>query len=151
MFYVSSIFQWKNHQSFPTRDSVDTYSAVLELPSLYAVRISDNELLIKKNITKMLFEGDVFGPVFPSSPITTESLLSRSLRGTEANLFNFATTMWSLHYLRLTNQLESDVLYSGLNDMNVQMADLMRMYNQDGSFSSHKSSHPSVWVTVCEI
>ena len=109
------------------------------------------KIILKKNTTKISFEGDVFGPVFPSSPITTESLLSRSLRGTEANLFNFATTMWSLHYLRLTNQLESDVLYSGLNDMNVQMADLMRMYNQDGSFSSHKSSHPSVWVTVCEI
>ena len=89
--------------------------------------------------------------MFPFSPVTTESLLSRSLRGTEANLFNFATTMWSLHYLRLTNQLQSDVLYGGLHAMNIQMADLMRMYNKDGGFSSHKSSHPSVWVTVCEM
>uniref|UniRef100_A0A0P5Q059 Macroglobulin complement-related protein n=1 Tax=Daphnia magna TaxID=35525 RepID=A0A0P5Q059_9CRUS len=92
--------------------------------------------------------GDVFGPVFPSTPITTESLLSRSLRGTEANLFNLATTLWSLHYLRLTNQLQSDVLYSGLNDMNVQMAELMRLYHHDGSFRAHTNSKPNVWVTA---
>uniref|UniRef100_A0A0P5Q5G8 Macroglobulin complement-related protein n=1 Tax=Daphnia magna TaxID=35525 RepID=A0A0P5Q5G8_9CRUS len=92
--------------------------------------------------------GDVFGPVFPSTPVTTESFLSRSLRGTEANLFNLATTLWSLHYLRLTNQLQSDVLYSGLNDMNVQMAELMRLYHHDGSFRAHTSSKPNVWVTA---
>uniref|UniRef100_A0A0P5QY90 Macroglobulin complement-related protein n=1 Tax=Daphnia magna TaxID=35525 RepID=A0A0P5QY90_9CRUS len=92
--------------------------------------------------------GDVFGPVFPSTPVTTESFLSRSLRGTEANLFNLATTLWSLHYLRLTNQLQSDVLYSGLNDMNVQMAELMRLYHHDGSFRAHTNSKPNVWVTA---
>lgn len=92
--------------------------------------------------------GDVFGPIFPSAPISTESLLSRSLRGTKANLFNLATTMWSLHYLRLTNQLESDVLYSGLNHMSIQMAELMRLYSKDGSFRAQKNSEPSVWVTV---
>lgn len=90
----------------------------------------------------------MFGPVFPSRPISTDSLLSRSLRGTKANLFNLATTMWSLHYLRLTNQLGSDVLYSGLNAMNVQMAELLRLYNFDGSFSAQKTSDPSMWVTV---
>ena len=92
--------------------------------------------------------GDVFGPVFPSTHITTDSMLSRSLRGTEANLYNLATTSWSLHYLRLTNQLVSDVLYNGLNDMNVQMAELMRLYHHDGSFRAHTNSNPSVWVTV---
>lgn len=56
--------------------------------------------------------------------------------------------MWSLHYLRLTNQLGSDVLYSGLNAMNVQMAELLRLYNFDGSFSAQKTSDPSMWVTV---
>ena len=92
--------------------------------------------------------GDVFGPVFPSTPITTDSMLSRSLRGTEATLFNLASTLWSLHYLRLTNQLESHVLYSGLNDMNVQMAELIRLYSREGSFRAHTNSNPSVWVTV---
>lgn len=86
--------------------------------------------------------------MFPTTPVTTESLLSRPLRGTEANLFNFATTMWSLHYLRLTNQIQPDVLYSGLNDMNVQMAELMRLYHYEGFFRAHKKSGPSVWVTV---
>nr|CAH0103527.1 unnamed protein product [Daphnia galeata] len=92
--------------------------------------------------------GDVFGPVFPSTPISTDSLLSRSLHGTKANLYNLASTLWSLHYLRLTNQLKSRVLYRGLNTMNVQMAELMRLYNYDGSFIAQKASDPSVWVTT---
>ena len=32
--------------------------------------------------------------------------------------------------------------------MNVQMAELMRLYNYDGSFIAQKASDPSVWVTV---
>jgi CD109 antigen len=86
--------------------------------------------------------------VFPSTPVTTDSLLSRSLHGTKANLYNLASTLWSLHYLRLTSQLKSKVLYRGLNTMNVQMAELMRLYNYDGSFCAQKASDPSVWVTV---
>ncbi len=56
--------------------------------------------------------------------------------------------MWSLHYLRLTNQIESDVLYAGLNHMNVQMAELMRLYSKDGSFRAQKASEPSIFVTA---
>ena len=56
--------------------------------------------------------------------------------------------MWSLHYLRLTNQLEPDVLYSGLNDMNIQMAEMMRLYQPDGSFRAQKNSVSSVWMTA---
>ena len=93
--------------------------------------------------------GDVFGPVFiTSSAITTEALLSRSLRGTEANLFNLAATSWNLHYLRLTGQLEPGTLRNGLNVMNVQLADLMRLYHDQGSFQSQTNSQPSVWVTA---
>lgn len=93
--------------------------------------------------------GDVFGPVFlTSSSITTESMLSRSLRGTEAHLFNLAATTWNLHYLRLTRQLESETLRHGLNEMNAQLAGLMRLYDDQGSFRSQTSSKPSVWVTV---
>jgi hypothetical protein len=32
--------------------------------------------------------------------------------------------------------------------MNIQMAELMRLYNYDGSFIAQKASDPSVWVTV---
>ena len=89
--------------------------------------------------------GDVFGPVFPTMPVSTETLLNRPLRGTEANLFNLASTLWSLHYLRLTNQLESDVMYQAFDAMNVEMAGLMRLFDYQGSFKLHTNSKPSVW------
>lgn len=92
--------------------------------------------------------GDVFGPVFPQKPLTTDHMLGRSIRGTEADLFVLAATSWSLHYLRLTNQLDSSTLYDGLDEMNVQLADLMRLYHPRGSFAAHRNSKPSVWVTV---
>lgn len=92
--------------------------------------------------------GDVFGPVFLQSPVSTSSYLGRTLRGTEANLFNLASTSWTLHYLRLTNQLAREVLLSGLNDMNSQLADLMRLYHPSGAFQSQTNSKPSVWATV---
>ena len=95
------------------------------------------------------FEGDVFGPVFPSSPVSTESFLNRPLRGTEALLFNLATTSWSLHYLRLTNQLTTDVLYNGLNEMNVHLADLMRLYDKrSGAFVAQTYGKASIYITV---
>lgn len=106
-------------------------------------------MLIIPSYSKLLFiSGDVFGPVFLESPITTSSYLSRSLRGAEANLFNLASTSWTLHYLRLTNQLDRDVLINGLNDMNAQLADLMRLYRSSGAFQSQTNSKPSVWSTV---
>ncbi len=97
------------------------------------------------------FQGDVFGPVFPEMPISTEALLRRSLRGTEAHLFNLAATTWSLHYLRLTNQLEADVMYEAFESMNVEMAGLMRLFDFQGSFKLNTNSRPSVWFVAFSI
>lgn len=78
-------------------------------------------------------------------PVSTESLLGRSLRGTEAHLYNLASNLWSLHYLRLTNQLESDVMYRAFDAMNVELAGLMRLFDYQGSFRLQTHSKPSVW------
>ena len=87
----------------------------------------------------------MFGPVFPTFPISTEYMLNRPLRGTEAHLYNLAATLWSLHYLRLTNQLSSDVMYQAFESMNIEMAGLMRLFDHHGSFRLHTNSKPSVW------
>lgn len=93
--------------------------------------------------------GDVFGPVFPKAgAVSTAGYLGRILRGTESLLFSLGTTTWSLHYLRLTRQLKPKVLYKTLEQMNVHMAGLMRLYRREGSFRLHPKSKPSVWVTA---
>ena len=90
--------------------------------------------------------GDVFGPVFPKpGAVSTAGYLGRILRGTESLLFSLGTTTWSLHYLRLTPQLKPNVLYKTLDQMNVHMAGLMRLYRREGSFRLHPKSKPSVW------
>ena len=49
------------------------------------------------------------GPAFPEIPVGTESLLGLELMGAEVDAYNFAANLWTLHYLRLTNQLTMEV------------------------------------------
>lgn len=51
--------------------------------------------------------------------------------------------------MRLTNQLTTDVLYNGLNEMNVHLADLMRLYDKrTGAFVPQTYGKPSIYITV---
>ena len=51
------------------------------------------------------------GPAFPEIPVTTDCMLGIELMGAEVDAYNFAANLWSLHYLRLTNQLTSGKQY----------------------------------------
>ncbi|XP_076035144.1 CD109 antigen-like [Oratosquilla oratoria] len=92
--------------------------------------------------------GDVVGPAFPEIPVGTSSLLGLEVMGAETAAYNFAANIWTLHYLRLTNQLEKQLLYNVLTSLNVEYASLVRYQDEDGSFSMWPGSEPSVWVTA---
>lgn len=55
--------------------------------------------------------GDVVGPAFPEVPVGTDNLLGLEVMGAETAAFNFAANLWSLHYLRLTNQIQPGITY----------------------------------------
>ncbi|XP_037084851.1 CD109 antigen-like [Pollicipes pollicipes] len=93
--------------------------------------------------------GDVVGPVFPTGgPVNTELLLNRRLRSTEASAFDFGANVWSLHYLRLTNQFKLSFARSIFDQMNVDMAAIMYRFGSDGAYRMWDSSPPSVWLTA---
>lgn len=92
--------------------------------------------------------GDVFGPAFPTMPVTTESLLLKPDRSAEAMAFNFGANLWTLKYLRLTNQLSKQVMREAFKHMRFYYATIMSFRNHDGSFSMWTGMEPSVWLTA---
>ncbi|XP_068231654.1 CD109 antigen-like [Palaemon carinicauda] len=92
--------------------------------------------------------GDVVGPAFPEIPVGSDSLLGLEMMGAETAAFNFAANLWSLHYLRLTNQIEPGLTYKVLTAVNVHYAALARYQDSNGAFRMWPESEPSVWLTA---
>lgn len=53
--------------------------------------------------------GDVVGPAFPTMPVNATSLLSKPFYCGEQNMFSFAANLYTLLYLRLTNQRDVSI------------------------------------------
>lgn len=95
--------------------------------------------------------GDVVGPVFlagTDTPVTTDLLLDRRMRSTDASVFAFGTSLWSLHYLRLTKQLQLSSVRPVFDQLNVEMAGILYRRRSDGAYSLWHNSPPSVWLTA---
>ncbi|GLH03267.1 Uncharacterized protein GBIM_09200 [Gryllus bimaculatus] len=88
--------------------------------------------------------GDVLGPIFPEIPLTVQGVMGMELKGTEASAFELANNVWTLHYLRLTNQLTPRFARRVLEEVNVLLGEVMRRYNIQGWFQNWDTSAPSV-------
>uniref|UniRef100_T1IN02 CD109 antigen n=1 Tax=Strigamia maritima TaxID=126957 RepID=T1IN02_STRMM len=91
--------------------------------------------------------GDVVGPAFLKTPVNTQVLLRRPDRSAEMQTFNFAANLWTLHYLRLTNQLQMPKAKEVFKHLNVYYAWIMAYMKPDGSFVMWRGFEPSVWLT----
>ncbi|XP_063601843.1 CD109 antigen-like [Penaeus indicus] len=93
--------------------------------------------------------GDVVGPSFPDGePVDSVKMLRKELRGTEASTFNFGANLWTLHYLRLTNQLDISERQDIFDQLNVELAAIMYRFSSEGAFKMWDTSEPSVWLTA---
>ncbi|KAK3858623.1 hypothetical protein Pcinc_035182 [Petrolisthes cinctipes] len=93
--------------------------------------------------------GDVVGPSFPyGGPVDSMQMLRKELRGTEASAFNFGANLWTLHYLRLTNQLDYLKTRNVFDQLNVELAAIMYRFNSEGAFRMWDTGGPSVWLTA---
>ncbi|KAK8404354.1 hypothetical protein O3P69_007576 [Scylla paramamosain] len=92
--------------------------------------------------------GDVFGPVRGDATLNfQQAFKGRFFKSNDGVAFNFGSTVWTLHYLRLTNQLSTADVKKAFQFLNVQLAGLLTRY-KDGSFKMWHFSQPSVWVTA---
>ncbi|KAB7495813.1 Antigen, partial [Armadillidium nasatum] len=92
--------------------------------------------------------GDVVGPAFPEIPVDEDLFLGFGVMGAETTAYNFAVNVWTLHYLRLTNQLNEETTYKVLNAVNVFYAQLARYQTKSGGFTNWIGSELSVWLTA---
>ncbi|KAK3859992.1 hypothetical protein Pcinc_033930 [Petrolisthes cinctipes] len=92
--------------------------------------------------------GDVFGPTPDGIAVDhTEVFEGRHFRSTDGVVYNFGATLWTLHYLRLTNQLDLSESRDAFDYLTVQLAGLLWRYEK-GAFSMWAFSPPSVWLTA---
>lgn len=92
--------------------------------------------------------GDVVGPAFPEIPVSSASLLGLEMMSAETAAYNFGANLWTLHYLRLTNQLQPSQTYQVLTAVNVEYAAIARYQDENGAFRMWPDSEPSVWLTA---
>lgn len=74
--------------------------------------------------------------------------MRKILRGTEASMFNFGANLWTLHYLRLTNQIDYTKHFPIFEHLNVELASIMYRFDVNGSFRMWDTSQPSVWLVI---
>nr|XP_045599597.1 CD109 antigen-like [Procambarus clarkii] len=97
---------------------------------------------------RITIAGDVFGPTMDEISVDHSQVFGgRYFRSTDGVAFNFGATLWTLHYLRLTNQLEMSKARDAFDYLTVQLGGLLwRCYN--GGFSMWAFTPPSVWLTA---
>lgn len=93
--------------------------------------------------------GDVVGPAFPTMPVNATSLLSKPFYCGEQNMFSFAANLYTLLYLRLTNQRDMHLERQAFKYLNLGYQRQLTYQNEDGSFQVFRwHSQPSVWLTA---
>ncbi|RWS29912.1 CD109 antigen-like protein, partial [Leptotrombidium deliense] len=93
--------------------------------------------------------GDVIGPAFPTMPMNSSTLLRLPSSCGEQNMFDFAVNMYTLLYLRLTGQRNSELEKTAFRYLNIQYQRQLSYQNEDGSFRAFRwNEKPSVWLTA---
>lgn len=85
------------------------------------------------------------GPIFPEIPVNIGNLIGKPGKGTADRIFDLAVNVWSLHYLRLTNQLDSSTAKQVFVELNKIFAQIMKRFRPEGYFKMWNLSSPSVW------
>ncbi|XP_035214873.1 CD109 antigen-like isoform X2 [Stegodyphus dumicola] len=95
--------------------------------------------------------GDVVGapyPTDPASPIGLRALrVAEPVKSGEHIMFDFAYTLYTLTYLRLTNQLRSDTMRGMLEYLNKAYV-YQSVFYKNGAFTMFKGEQPSLWLTA---
>ncbi|XP_015919307.1 CD109 antigen [Parasteatoda tepidariorum] len=95
--------------------------------------------------------GDVVGAPFPEdprSPIGLKALgMADAVKSGDFIMFDFAYTLLTLHYLRITNQLKSQTMRGMLEYLNKAYV-YQSVFYKNGAYTMFKDEQPSLWLTA---
>ncbi|XP_055376431.1 CD109 antigen [Condylostylus longicornis] len=104
------------------------------------------------NRARLSVVGDVVGPIFPTMPVNSTSLLNLPMESAEQNMYSFATNLYTILYMRLINQRNKVLEKHGFHHLNIGLQRQLSYLRPDGSFSLFRSdwnnSASSVWLTA---
>lgn len=112
----------------------------------------DRYYIYGSNKARISLVGDVVGPIFPTMPVNSSSLLSLPMDSAEQNMFSFAAHMYTTHYMRQTLQRNRTQEKESFYFMNIMYQRQLSFMKPNGSFSLFRSdwnqSDSSVWLTA---
>uniref|UniRef100_A0AAR5PB89 NTR domain-containing protein n=2 Tax=Dendroctonus ponderosae TaxID=77166 RepID=A0AAR5PB89_DENPD len=112
----------------------------------------DRYYVYGSNKASISIVGDVVGPIFPTMPVNATSLLHLPMDSAEQNMFSFAVNMYTLLYMRYTQQKNKTLQRDAFHYLNVGYQRQLSFLQPDGSFSTFRSdwnnSASSVWLTA---
>ncbi|XP_050294787.1 CD109 antigen [Anthonomus grandis grandis] len=112
----------------------------------------DRYYVYGSNKARISIVGDVVGPIFPTMPVNATSLLHLPMDSAEQNIFSFAANMYTLLYMRYTQQKNKTLQKLAFHYLNIGYQRQLSFMQPDGSFSTFRSdwnnSAPSVWLTA---
>ncbi|KAL1513271.1 hypothetical protein ABEB36_002700 [Hypothenemus hampei] len=112
----------------------------------------DRYYVYGSNKASISIVGDVVGPIFPTMPVNATSLLHLPMDSAEQNMFSFAANMYTLLYMRYTQQKNKTLQKQAFHYLNVGYQRQLSFLQPDGSFSTFRSdwnnSASSVWLTA---
>ncbi|GFQ90018.1 pregnancy zone protein, partial [Trichonephila clavata] len=95
--------------------------------------------------------GDVVGAPFPSdpkSPIGLKALnMAAPVKSGDHIMFDFTYSLYTLHYLRLTNQLRTNTMRGMLEYLNKAYV-YQSVFYKNGAYTMFKGEKPSLWLTA---
>ncbi|CAG9805498.1 unnamed protein product [Chironomus riparius] len=104
------------------------------------------------NKAKVSLVGDVVGPIFPTMPVNSSTLINLPMESAEQNMFSFAANLYTVMYMRLINQRNRNTEKEAFKHLNIGYQRQMSYLMPDGSFSLFRSdwnqSASSVWLTA---
>lgn len=101
------------------------------------------------NKVKVSISGGVVGPIVPTIPTDSIDTLRLPSDCGEQNMFNFASNLLMISFLRQTGQESPEVKREVFKHLNLLYQRQLSFRNKDGSFRVFKSSpEPSVWLTA---
>ncbi|XP_046661974.1 CD109 antigen isoform X3 [Homalodisca vitripennis] len=95
--------------------------------------------------------GDVVGPIFPTMPVNSTTLIDLPMDCAEQTVFSFAANLYTTLYMRLTSQRNRTMEKQAFYHMNILYQRALSFLAPDGSFrlfrNDWNTSSSSVWLT----
>ncbi|GFO11263.1 Cd109 antigen-like isoform x3 [Plakobranchus ocellatus] len=114
------------------------------------LEVRENKYVPESGVATMSLFGDIVTPGFFEDYLNAENILHRPYGGGEMIAFNFAYNLYTLFFMKASEQLDPEQLSKSLKEMNIALQRILGYMNAtDGSMKMFRDDDtPSLWLTA---